>query len=58
MSYGPVDFEALEFKGHRFKGEILHQILASLNRDIARLMERTASEGARLAAGTTPQAAL
>ena len=39
MTYGPVDFVALEFKGNQFKGEILPAIMDLVNRDIVRLID-------------------
>ena len=32
MTYGPIDFVALEFKGNQFKGEIFPAILDLVNR--------------------------
>ena len=32
MTYGPIDFVALEFKGNQFKGEILPAIMDLANR--------------------------
>ena len=39
MTYGPVDFVALEFKGNRFKGEILPEIMNLVNKDIVRVID-------------------
>ena len=39
MTYGPVDFVALEFKGNRFKGEILPEIMDLVNKDIVRVID-------------------
>ena len=39
MTYGPVDFVALEFKGNQFKGEILPAIMDLVSRDIVRLID-------------------
>jgi len=39
MTYGPIDFVALEFKGNQFKGEILPAILDLVNRDIVRVID-------------------
>jgi len=39
MTYGPVDFVALEFKGNQFKGEILPAIMDLVNRDVVRLID-------------------
>src|SRR5512139_3314868 len=39
MTYGPVDFVALEFKGNQFKGEIMPAIMDLVNRDIVRLID-------------------
>ena len=32
MTYGPIDFVALEFKGNQFKGEILPAIMDLVSR--------------------------
>jgi hypothetical protein len=39
MTYGPIDFVALEFKGNQFKGEILPAIMDLVNRDIVRVID-------------------
>ena len=39
MTYGPVDFVALEFKGNQFKGEILPEIMDLVNKDIVRVID-------------------
>ena len=39
MTYGPVDFVALEFKGNKFKGEILPAIMDLVNKDIVRVID-------------------
>ena len=39
MTYGPVDFVALEFKGNQFKGEILPAIMDLVNRDVVRVID-------------------
>jgi len=39
MTYGPVDFVALEFKGNQFKGEILPALLDLVNRDVVRVID-------------------
>jgi uncharacterized membrane protein len=39
MTYGPIDFVALEFKGNQFKGEILPAIMDLVNRDIVRIID-------------------
>jgi len=39
MTYGPIDFEALEFKGNQFKGEILPAIMDLVSRDIVRVID-------------------
>ena len=39
MTYGPVDFVALEFKGNQFKGEILPAIMDLVSRDIVRVID-------------------
>ena len=39
MTYGPVDFVALEFKGNQFKGEILPEIMNLVNKEIVRVID-------------------
>ena len=39
MTYGPIDFVALEFKGNQFKGEILPAIMDLVNRDVVRVID-------------------
>jgi hypothetical protein len=39
MTYGPVDFVALEFKGNQFKGEIFPALLDLVNRDVVRVID-------------------
>ena len=39
MTYGPIDFIALEFKGNRFKGEILEELLELVNSEIIRIID-------------------
>ncbi|MGE5375545.1 MAG: DUF6325 family protein [Bacteroidota bacterium] len=39
MTYGPIDFVALEFKGNQFKGEILPALLDLVNRDVVRVID-------------------
>jgi hypothetical protein len=39
MSYGPVDFLALEFKGNQFKGEIMPALLDLVNKEIVRVID-------------------
>jgi uncharacterized membrane protein len=39
MTYGPVDFVALEFKGNQFKGEILPALLELVNNGVIRLID-------------------
>jgi hypothetical protein len=39
MTYGPIDFVALEFKGNQFKGEILPAILELINNGTIRLID-------------------
>jgi hypothetical protein len=39
MTYGPVDFVALEFKGNQFKGEILPEIMNLVSNDIVRVID-------------------
>ena len=39
MTYGPIDFVALEFKGNQFKGEILPALLDLVNREVIRVID-------------------
>ena len=39
MTYGPIDFVALEFKGNQFKGEILPALLDLINKGTIRLID-------------------
>jgi hypothetical protein len=39
MTYGPVDFLALEFKGNQFKGEILPALLELVNNGTVNLID-------------------
>ena len=39
MTYGPVDFVALEFKGNKFKGEIFPEIVNLVNQEIVRVID-------------------
>jgi uncharacterized membrane protein len=39
MTYGPVDFVALEFKGNQFKGEIFPEIMNLVNNGIVRVID-------------------
>jgi hypothetical protein len=39
MTYGPVDFLALEFKGNQFKGEILPAVLELVQKKIVRVID-------------------
>jgi len=39
MTYGPVDFIVLEFKGNQFKGEIIPALLELVNHGIIRLID-------------------
>jgi hypothetical protein len=39
MTYGPIDFLALEFKGNQFKGEILPALLELINNGTIRLID-------------------
>ena len=39
MTYGPVDFVALEFKGNKFKGEIFPEIMNLVNQEIVRVID-------------------
>jgi len=39
MTYGPIDFIALEFKGNQFKGEILPALLELIQKKIVRVID-------------------
>jgi len=39
MTYGPIDFLALEFKGTEFKGEILPELLELVQNKIVRVVD-------------------
>src|SRR5512139_1424092 len=39
MTYGPIDFIALEFPGNRFKGEILPDIFELVEQGIIRVID-------------------
>ena len=39
MTYGPIDFVALEFKGNQFKGEIFPEIMNLVNKEIVRVID-------------------
>jgi len=39
MTYGPIDFLALEFKGNQFKGEILPALLELVNNGTVNLID-------------------
>jgi hypothetical protein len=39
MSYGPIDFLALEFKGNQFKGEILKELNTLMAQKIIRVID-------------------
>src|SRR5512135_3197006 len=39
MTYGPIDFLALEFKGNQFKGEIMPALLDLVNKEIVRVID-------------------
>jgi hypothetical protein len=39
MTYGPIDFLALEFKGTEFKGEILPELLDLVQKKIVRVVD-------------------
>jgi hypothetical protein len=39
MTYGPIDFIALEFKGNRFTGDILKSLLDLIKSDIIRVID-------------------
>jgi uncharacterized membrane protein len=39
MTYGPIDFIALEFKGNQFKGDILASLLELIEQKIVRVID-------------------
>jgi hypothetical protein len=39
MTYGPIDFIALEFKGNQFKGEILPALMELVNNNTIRIID-------------------
>jgi len=39
MTYGPIDFIALEFEGNKFKGDILANLLDLVEREIVRVID-------------------
>jgi len=39
MTYGPIDFIALEFKGNNFKGEIIPSLLELVEQKIVRVID-------------------
>lgn len=39
MTYGPVDFVALEFEGNKFKGEIIANLLELVDKEIVRVID-------------------
>src|SRR5512133_3309387 len=39
MTYGPVDFVALEFKGNQFKGEIFPELMNLVNNGVVRIID-------------------
>ena len=39
MTYGPIDFIALEFKGNKFRGDILPELFDLVNREIIRIID-------------------
>ncbi len=39
MTYGPIDFIALEFKGNKFKGNILPNLLELVEQEIVRVVD-------------------
>ena len=39
MTYGPIDFIALEFPGNRFKGEILPDLFELVDKEIIRIID-------------------
>ena len=39
MTYGPLDFIALEFKGNQFKGDVLASLLELVQQKIVRVID-------------------
>ncbi len=39
MTYGPIDFLALEFKGNQFKGEIIPALMELVSKEIVRVID-------------------
>ncbi len=39
MTYGPIDFLALEFKGNQFRGEIMPALLDLVNNGVVRVID-------------------
>ena len=39
MTYGPIDFIALEFQGNRFKGETLLELIDLVEKEIIRIID-------------------
>ena len=39
MTYGPIDFIALEFEGNKFKGDILANLLELVDKEIVRVID-------------------
>ena len=39
MTYGPIDFIALQFPGNRFRGEILPDMLELVDKKIIRIID-------------------
>ena len=39
MTYGPIDFIALEFEGNKFKGDILANLLELVEQEIVRVID-------------------
>jgi len=39
MTYGPIDFIALEFRGNQFKGEIMPALMELVNKEIVRVID-------------------
>ena len=39
MTYGPIDFIALEFKGNKFRGDILPELFDLVNKGVIRIID-------------------
>jgi hypothetical protein len=39
MTYGPIDFIALEFEGNKFRGDILASLIELVEKDILRIID-------------------